>query len=313
MKFITIEDPTDPRLEAYICLTEPQLRNKLEPEKGIFIAEQPKVIDRALAAKVQPLSFLLEEKWIPHMSDEFSYVNTVWGPDIPVYIGTEKILHTLTGYRLHRGALCAMRRWKLPSISEICERSSKIAILENIVDPTNIGAIIRSAAALGMDAVLVTPSCGDPLYRRAARVSMGGVFNIPWTRIGKDPHDWPSPSIDELHAHGFTTAALALSDDSITLNELCHRLSYSSEAGDNSLGNKEKSASINKIALILGTEGTGLEKRTLEAADLTVTIPMSYGVDSLNVAACAAVSFWALRNDHHESYVNRAHNDLIRY
>jgi tRNA G18 (ribose-2'-O)-methylase SpoU len=286
MQFIKISTLDDPRLKAYVSLTELQLRNRLEPSKGIFIAEQPKVIDRALDAHVQPLSFLIEAKWIDAMASEFSYVDHVWGPNVPVFIGNEQLLTQLTGYRLNRGALCAMRRWKLPSVEEICVHARRIAVLENIVNHENIGAIMRSAAALDVDAVLVTPSCADPLYRRAVRVSMGTCFQVPWTRIGGDDrHTWPHPGLDRLESLGFTTVAMALTDDSIGLDELSDR-THSLATDPNH---------IDKLALIFGTEGTGLMKSTIRDADITVKIPMSHNVDSLNVAASSAVAFWATR------------------
>ena len=183
MQFITLDTVDDPRVEAYVSLTEMQLRNRLEPAKGVFIAESPKVIDRALAADREPLSLLVEEPWLEGMKDTFDFIDGRWGADIPVYVASPEQLKRLTGYRLHRGALCAMRRWPLPSVAEVCRSARRVAVMENIVDHTNVGALMRSAAALDVDAVLVTPSCGDPLYRRAARVSMGTVFQIPWTRI----------------------------------------------------------------------------------------------------------------------------------
>lgn len=286
MNFIHIDSIDDPRLEAYTHLTELQLRNRLEPEKGLFIAESPKVIDRALAAGVEPLSFLVEEPWLEGMKDEFALVDSHFGSAVDVFIASPEQLKRITGYRLHRGALSAMRRWPLPSVAEICDGARRVAVLENIVDHTNVGSIMRSAAALDIDAVLVTPSCADPLYRRAARVSMGTVFQVPWTRIGgDDPHAWPSPSIDELHRLGFTTVAMALTEDSIGMEELVNRLAL--PAAD--------SHRIEKLAMIFGTEGDGLSRHTLAHADLTVKIPMSHGVDSLNVAASSAVAFWATR------------------
>ncbi|MCI1901134.1 MAG: RNA methyltransferase [Bifidobacteriaceae bacterium] len=286
MNLIHIDDIEDPRLEAYTHLTELQLRNKLEPEKGIFIAESPKVIDRALAAGREPLSFLVEEPWLDGMKDEFALVDANFGPDVDVYVASPEQLKRITGYRLHRGAISAMRRWKLPSVSEICATARRVAVLENIVDHTNVGAIMRSAAALDVDAVLVTPSCADPLYRRAARVSMGTVFQVPWTRIGGDDvHAWPSPSIEELHTLGFTTAAMALTDDSISLDDLVDRLSSPSSDPQH----------IEKLAMVFGTEGDGLSQRTIAHTSLTVKIPMGHGVDSLNVASASAVTFWATK------------------
>lgn len=284
MQFITIDSIDDERVAAYTNLTEIQLRNRLEPERGLFIAESPKVIDRALAAGREPISLLVEEPWIEGMSQTFDVVDKRWGTDIPVYVASPEQLRQLTGYRLHRGALSAMRRWPLPSVEETCRDARLVAVMENIVDHTNVGALMRSAAALDVDAVLVTPSCGDPLYRRAARVSMGTVFQIPWTRIGgDDKHFWPRRGLEELRSLGFTTVAMALSDDSISLDELTRRLNNSPESADH----------IDKLALIFGTEGDGLSRHTIAGADLTVKIPMSHGVDSLNVAASSAVAFYA--------------------
>lgn len=284
MQFITIDSIDDERVAAYTNLTEIQLRNRLEPERGLFIAESPKVIDRALAAGREPISLLVEEPWIEGMSQTFDVVDKRWGTDIPVYVAFPEQLRQLTGYRLHRGALSAMRRWPLPSVEETCRDARRVAVMENIVDHTNVGALMRSAAALDVDAVLVTPSCGDPLYRRAARVSMGTVFQIPWTRIGgDDKHFWPRRGLEELRSLGFTTVAMALSDDSISLDELTRRLNNSPESADH----------IDKLALIFGTEGDGLSRHTIAGADLTVKIPMSHGVDSLNVAASSAVAFYA--------------------
>lgn len=284
MQFITIDSIDDERVAAYTNLTEIQLRNRLEPERGLFIAESPKVIDRALAAGREPISLLVEEPWIEGMSQTFDVVDKRWGTDIPVYVASPEQLRQLTGYRLHRGALSAMRRWPLPSVKETCRDARRVAVMENIVDHTNVGALMRSAAALDVDAVLVTPSCGDPLYRRAARVSMGTVFQIPWTRIGgDDKHFWPRRGLEELRSLGFTTVAMALSDDSISLDELTRRLNNSPESADH----------IDKLALIFGTEGDGLSRHTIAGADLTVKIPMSHGVDSLNVAASSAVAFYA--------------------
>lgn len=284
MQFITIDSIDDERVAAYTNLTEIQLRNRLEPERGLFIAESPKVIDRALAAGREPISLLVEEPWIEGMSQTFDVVDKRWGTDIPVYVASPEQLRQLAGYRLHRGALSAMRRWPLPSVEETCRDARRVAVMENIVDHTNVGALMRSAAALDVDAVLVTPSCGDPLYRRAARVSMGTVFQIPWTRIGgDDKHFWPRRGLEELRSLGFTTVAMALSDDSISLDELTRRLNNSPESADH----------IDKLALIFGTEGDGLSRHTIAGADLTVKIPMSHGVDSLNVAASSAVAFYA--------------------
>lgn len=291
MRFIHLDSIDDERVAAYVNLTEIQLRNRLEPSKGLFIAESPKVIDRALAAGREPISLLVEESWIDGMSGMFDVIEKRWGDGIPVYVASPEQLKRLTGYRLHRGALAAMKRWSLPSVEEVCRGARRVAVMENIVDHTNVGALMRSAAALDVDAVLVTPSCGDPLYRRAARVSMGTVFQVPWTRIrGDDKHYWPFTGMRELHDLGFTTVAMALEDDSISLAELVRRLNNAETESDH----------IDKLALIFGTEGDGLSHHTISRADLTVKIPMSHGVDSLNVAASSAVAFYATRRvDHH--------------
>lgn len=291
MRFIHLDSIDDERVAAYVNLTEIQLRNRLEPSKGLFIAESPKVIDRALAAGREPISLLVEESWIDGMSGMFDVIEKRWGDGIPVYVASPEQLKRLTGYRLHRGALAAMKRWSLPSVEEVCRGARRVAVMENIVDHTNVGALMRSAAALDVDAVLVTPSCGDPLYRRAARVSMGTVFQVPWTRIGgDDKHYWPFTGMRELHGLGFTTVAMALGDDSISLAELVRRLNNTETESDH----------IDKLALIFGTEGDGLSHHTISRADLTVKIPMSHGVDSLNVAASSAVAFYATRRvDHH--------------
>lgn len=291
MRFIHLDSIDDERVAAYVNLTEIQLRNRLEPSKGLFIAESPKVIDRALAAGREPISLLVEESWIDGMSGMFDVIEKRWGDGIPVYVASPEQLKRLTGYRLHRGALAAMKRWSLPSVEEVCRGAHRVAVMENIVDHTNVGALMRSAAALDVDAVLVTPSCGDPLYRRAARVSMGTVFQVPWTRIGgDDKHYWPFTGMRELHGLGFTTVAMALEDDSISLAELVRRLNNAETESDH----------IDKLALIFGTEGDGLSHHTISRADLTVKIPMSHGVDSLNVAASSAVAFYATRRvDHH--------------
>ena len=291
MRFIHLDSIDDERVAAYVNLTEIQLRNRLEPSKGLFIAESPKVIDRALAAGREPISLLVEESWIDGMSGMFDVIEKRWGDGIPVYVASPEQLKRLTGYRLHRGALAAMKRWSLPSVEEVCRGARRVAVMENIVDHTNVGALMRSAAALDVDAVLVTPSCGDPLYRRAARVSMGTVFQVPWTRIGgDDKHYWPVTGMRKLHDLAFTTVAMALEDDSISLAELVRRLNNAETESDH----------IDKLALIFGTEGDGLSHHTISRADLTVKIPMSHGVDSLNVAASSAVAFYATRRvDHH--------------
>lgn len=268
---IELTDFAQPELDVFARLTEAQLRNRLEPEKGVFIAESPKVIARALDAGYEPLSLLMERR---HIDGQARDIIACCG-DIPVYTGDGELLAGLTGYQLTRGVLCAMRRPQLPGVEELCAGARRVAVLEGIVDPTNVGAIFRSAAALNMDAVLVTPTCCDPLYRRAARVSMGTVFQIPWTRIGGVPSDWPQPGMDRLHRLGFRTAAMALSDTAVSI-------------ADPRLHAEEK------LAIVLGTEGDGLAARTVASCDYTVCIPMSHGVDSLNVAAASAVAFWQL-------------------
>ena len=270
---IEIQNAALPELDVFARLTEAQLRNKQDPEKGLFIAESPKVIERALNAGYEPVSLLMEQKHIP--GDAADIIARCG--DIPVYTAEREVLAGLTGYELTRGVLCALRRRPLPSVEDLCASARRIAILESIVDPTNVGAIFRSAAALNLDAVLVTPTCCDPLYRRAVRVSMGTVFQIPWTRIGNTHTDWPHPGMDRLKALGFKTAAMALSDDSVSID-------------DPALGSEEK------LAIILGTEGDGLSLRTIADCDYTVRIPMAHQVDSLNVAAASAVAFWELRH-----------------
>ena len=269
---IQIHDSTLPELDVFAHLTEAQLRNKQDPKKGLFIAESPKVIERALNAGYEPVALLMEQK---HITGDAAGIIARCG-DIPVYTAEREVLADLTGYELTRGVLCALRRPPLPSVEKLCATAHRIAILESIVDPTNVGAIFRSAAALNMDAVLVTPTCCDPLYRRAVRVSMGTVFQIPWTRIGSNHTDWPYPGMEELRKLGFKTAAMALSDDSVSIDDAV-------------LGREEK------LAIILGTEGDGLSPKTIADCDYTVRIPMSHEVDSLNVAAASAVAFWQLR------------------
>ena len=268
---IEIHDLSASGLDAFVRLTEAQLRNRLEPEKGIFIAESPKVIARALDAGYTPVSMLTERR---HIAGQAGAIIARCG-DIPVYTGEPELLAQLTGYALTRGVLCAMRRPVLPEAETLCAHARRIAVLEGIVDSTNIGAIFRSAAALNIDAVLATPSCCDPLCRRAVRVSMGTVFQVPWTYIGHTPEEWPHPGLDRLRAAGFRTAALALSDRSVRIDDaqLAHEA---------------------KLAMILGTEGDGLSPHTIAGCDYTVRIPMAHGVDSLNVAAASAVAFWQL-------------------
>lgn len=269
---IEITDFSVPELDAFARLTEAQLRSRQDPGKSLFIAESPKVIERALNAGYEPVSLLMERK---HIDGQASAIIARCG-DIPVYTASRELLAALTGYELTRGVLCAMRRRPLPTVEELCANARRVAVLESIVDPTNVGAIFRSAAALNVDAVLVTPTCCDPLYRRVVRVSMGTVFQVPWTRIGDDHTQWPQPGIGRLQKLGFKTAAMALSDNSVSIE-------------DETLCREEK------LAIILGTEGDGLSDRTIADCDYTVRIPMSHEVDSLNVAAASAVAFWQLR------------------
>ena len=272
---IEITDFTAPELDVYARLTEAQLLNREEPAKGMFIAESPKVIERALDAGCQPVSLLMERK---HIEGQAKEVIERCG-DIPVYTSDLDILTKLTGFQLTRGVLCAMRRPQLKSVEETVKDARRIVILENVMNPTNVGAIFRSAAALGMDAVLLTPGCSNPLYRRAARVSRGTVFQIPWTFIGSEMADWPGPGMEKLRQLGFKTAAMALRSDSISID-------------DPVLLEEEK------LAIVLGSEGDGLTNDTIADCDYTVLIPMYHGVDSLNVAAASAVAFWQLRNQH---------------
>jgi len=269
---IEITDFTAPELDLFARLTEAQLRNRLEPEKGIFIAESPKVIHRALDAGCEPAALLMERR---HLEGQARELLARCG-QVPVYTADREVLAKLTGYEMTRGILCAMKRPALPTVEEICANARRVAVLEGIVDTTNLGAIFRSAAALHMDAVLLTPTCCDPLNRRAARVSMGTVFQVPWTRIGSDHTQWPQPGLTRLRQLGFRTAAMALSDRSVSIE-------------DPALAAEEK------LAIVLGTEGDGLSAATIADCDYTVKIPMSHDVDSLNVAAASAVAFWELR------------------
>ena len=270
---IEITDLADPALDVFARLTEHQLRSRLEPEKGVFIAESPKVIDRALDAGCAPLALLMERRKIDGPAR--GILERI-APDTPVYTAGREVLTQLTGYALTRGVLAAFRRPALPGVETLCQNARRVAVLENIVDSTNIGAIFRSAAALHIDAVLVSPSCCDPLCRRAVRVSMGTVFQVPWTQIGETPADWPGAGLARLSALGFKTAALALTDRSVPID-------------DPALMAEER------LALILGTEGDGLAPETIARCDYIAKIPMSHGVDSLNVAAASAVAFWQLR------------------
>jgi len=259
----------------YVRLTERQLRSKLEPEKGIFIAESPKVIARALDAGMRAQSFLMERRWLETAAPLVAQAEAQAGESVPVYTGEPDMLAHITGFRLTRGVLCAMSRPKLPAVEELLQDAHRVAVLEGIVDHTNVGAAFRSAAALDVDAVLVTPTCCDPLYRRAVRVSMGTVFQVPWTRIGSEASDWPQVGMARLHAAGFKTAAFALADDALLL-------------GDPRLQAEDR------LALVFGTEGDGLARSTIASCDYVVKIPMAHHVDSLNVAAATAVAFWQL-------------------
>ena len=270
----------DPRLDVYARLTELQLRNRLEPERGIFIAESDKVIGRALAAGYQPLSLLVPQHRLERMAgliERMGGNKPAEEGGLAVFVLPAEEVQKLAGYELTRGVLCAMRRKPLPSVAEVVAGAQRIAILEDITNHTNVGAAFRSAAALGIDAVLCTPACCDPLYRRAVRVSMGTVFQVPWTRIGDAAgEEWPGSGIARLHDLGFKTAAMALSDNSVGLDS-------------------PELKQCEKLAIVMGTEGDGLSERTIAACDYTVKIPMAHGVDSLNVAAASAVAFWELR------------------
>lgn len=305
INIIEIKDLDAPELQIYYNLNEAQLFHYFEPKPGIFIAESPKVIKRALDAGCVPMSFLMEKKHVKtqakeilarceklqsqdikqtdkmeaengnsSMAAEHDIPVCTAECEIPVYIAEIEMLAKITGYQLTRGMLCAMYRPTLPSVEQLCKNARRVAILENVVNPTNVGAIFRSAAALGMDAVLLTPACADPLYRRASRVSMGTVFQIPWTYFDKNAC-WPDGAMDVLHKLGYKTAAMALRDDSVSIDD-------------------EKMMAEEKLAIVLGTEGDGLADHTIADCDYTVKIPMTHGVDSLNVAAASAVAFWQL-------------------
>ena len=270
IRMIEITDFHAPELDIFARKTEAQLLNKDHPEEGMFIAESPKVIERALNAGYTPVAVLVEKKQIE--GEAASVLARC--DEIPVYTAEFDVLAQLTGFKLTRGMLCAMRRRGLPEVEKVCQNAKKVAVLENVMNPTNVGAIFRSAAALNMDAVLLTGGCSDPLYRRAARVSMGTVFQIPWTYFDKKTV-WPQDGMQTLQNMGFKTAAMALRDDSVGID-------------DKALRSEEK------LAVILGTEGDGLASQTIADCDYTVKIPMSHGVDSLNVAAASAVAFWEL-------------------
>lgn len=268
--WIEIKNFEAPELDIYARLSEVQLLRYKEPEPGLFIAESPKVIQRALTAGYEPISFLVEHKDLEGEAREI----LEQFPEIPVYTAEYEVLVRLTGFALTRGMLCAMQRRSLPSVEEICKDAHRIAVMENVVNPTNIGAIFRSAAALHMDGVLLTGGCCDPLYRRAARVSMGTVFQIPWTYFHKKM-EWPKDGMKLLEKLGFKTVAMALRDDSVSIDD-------------------PQLLAEEKLAIILGTEGDGLANETIADCDYTVKIPMSHDVDSLNVAAASAVAFWEL-------------------
>lgn len=305
INIIEIKDLDAPELQIYYNLNEAQLFHYFEPKPGIFIAESPKVIERALDAGCVPMSFLMEKKHVKtqakeilarceklqsqdikqtdkmeaengnsSMAAEHDIPVCTAECEIPVYTAEIEVLAKITGYQLTRGMLCAMYRPALSSVEQLCKNARRVAILENVVNPTNVGAIFRSAAALGMDAVLLTPACADPLYRRASRVSMGTVFQIPWTYFDKNAC-WPDGAMDVLHKLGYKTAAMALRDDSVSIDD-------------------EKMMAEEKLAIVLGTEGDGLADHTIADCDYTVKIPMTHGVDSLNVAAASAVAFWQL-------------------
>lgn len=306
MPYIEIASLDDSRLDVFARLTEAQLRNKLEPEKGIFIVESEKVIDRALLGGMQPISMLMTPEWVDRTHEIVARAEAACEQEggLPIFVVAPEEARRLTGFAVTRGILMACRRPQLLSVEDLLAQVDadkaaraaavaageidsgevgnmhdadrrRIAVLEGIVDHTNVGAIFRSAAAMGIDAVLVTPTCCDPLYRRAVRVSMGCVFQVPWTRIGETVRDWPAAGLERLRALGYKTAAMALSDDSIALG--------ASELAD-----------VDKLALVFGTEGDGLSRRTIDGCDYAVRIPMRPGVDSLNVAAASAVTFWEL-------------------
>ncbi len=267
---IRITDFEVPELDIYARLSEAQLLNLEAPRRGIFIAESPRVIERALDAGCEPISFLAEEKEIDSAGELLERCK-----EIPVYTAPFSVLTRLTGFQLTRGMLCAMYRPQLPGVAQVCAGARRIAVLEQVVNPTNVGAIFRSAAALNMDAVLLTPGCSNPLYRRAIRVSMGTVFQVPWTFLGGREWEWPGQGLENLRRLGFKTAAMALREDTIGIDA-------------------PELAAQERLAIILGTEGDGLAEETIGACDYTVRIPMSHGVDSLNVAAASAVAFWEL-------------------
>lgn len=272
MQIIEVTNLSHPELTIYTERSEKQLATIYEPKEGLFIAESPKVIERALDAGYEPVSFLAEKGQLKEAEDIFDRIE-----DVPVYIAPDEQLAELTGYHLTRGLWCAMRRKTLPILEEVCRDARRIVILEEVVNPTNVGALFRCAAALGMDAVILTGGCSDPLYRRASRVSMGTVFQIPWTMLSKKEGVWPTQTVSTLRELGFKTAAMALKEDSVGIDD-------------------QQLNAEDKLAIILGTEGDGLAQDTIADCDYTVMIPMAHGVDSLNVAAAGAVAFWQLGN-----------------
>uniref|UniRef100_UPI003FF0DA2B TrmH family RNA methyltransferase n=1 Tax=Coprococcus sp. TaxID=2049024 RepID=UPI003FF0DA2B len=276
MKIIEVMDLNRPELAVYAELSERQLATIYEPKEGLFIAESPKVIERALDGGYEPVSFLAEKGQLAEAEEILDRME-----DVPIYVAPDEILTKLTGYHLTRGLWCTMRRRTLPTIEEVCQGAKRIAILEEVVNPTNVGALFRCAAALGMDAVILTGGCSDPLYRRASRVSMGTVFQIPWTMLSKKDGVWPEQAMKTLKEMGFKTAAMALREDSVGID-------------DPQLNSEEK------LAIVLGTEGDGLARDTIADCDYTVMIPMAHGVDSLNVAAAGAVAFWQLGHQRQE-------------
>ena len=283
IELTSAELTADSRLDDYTRLKDVKLRSKIEPERGLYMAESANVIERAIRAGHRPRSFLMSKRWLPTLDKLIEAATGARdGADVPVFVADEHILERMTGFHLHRGALAAMQRPVLPSLAGLLatarsgEPARRVVVLENLVDHTNVGAAFRSAAALGVDAVLVTPQCADPLYRRSVRVSMGTVFQVPWTRLDS----WPS-DIAALQEAGFTVASLALSDDSVSLDEFASLPALQGPAA--------------RLAMVMGTEGDGLGWRTIAACDYTVKIPMDHGVDSLNVAAASAVVFWATR------------------
>lgn len=276
MKIIEVTDLNRPELAVYAELSERQLATIYEPAEGLFIAESPKVIGRALDGGYEPVSFLAEKGQLAEAEEILDRME-----DVPIYVAPDEILTKLTGYHLTRGLWCAMRRRTLPTIEEVCQGAKRIAILEEVVNPTNVGALFRCASALGMDAVILTGGCSDPLYRRASRVSMGTVFQIPWTMLSKKDGIWPEQAMKTLKEMGFKTAAMALREDSVGID-------------DPQLNSEEK------LAIVLGTEGDGLAGDTIADCDYTVMIPMAHGVDSLNVAAAGAVAFWQLGHQRQE-------------